>query len=318
MVAGFAVHLENDAGIATGRGLDLFDVKLFEHLFARSRLTAFCHVGRKTADEFFQFFLLFLGLLALVLCLAQGELRRFVPEGVVAREEGDFTEVDVDSVGANLVKEVAVVRNNQHGVFEVAEVVFEPFDGFEVKVVGRLVEKEVVGFAEQGLRQHHAHFLFVRQFAHEFTVEVLFDAQPRQQCGCVVFGGVAPDGGKLVFQFGHFDPVFVGEVGFGVELIALLHDLPHHGVTLKHRVEHGLIVEFEVVLREHRQAFAGAEFHLALGGLELAADGFEQGGFAGTVGANDAVDVAVREFHVHILVENALAELNGYVGKCDH
>ena len=61
-------------------------------------------------------------------------------------------------MGANLVKEVAVVRNNQHGVFEVAEVVFEPFDGFEVKVVGRLVEKEVVGFAEQGLRQHHAHF----------------------------------------------------------------------------------------------------------------------------------------------------------------
>ena len=149
-------------------------------------------------------------------------------------------------------------------------------------------------------------------------MEVLFDAQPRQQCGCVVFGGVATDGGKLVFQFGHFDAVFVGEVGFGVELIALLHDLPHHGVTLKYRVEHGLIVEFEVVLRENGQPLAGAEFHLALGGLELAADGFEQGRFAGTVGANDAVDVAVRKFHVHILVENALAELNGYVGKCDH
>ena len=318
LVAGFAVHLENDAGIATGRGLDFFDVKLFEHLFARSRLTAFCHVGRKSADEFFQFFLLFLGLLALVLRLAQGELRRFVPEGVVAREESDFTEVDVDSVGANLVKEVAVVRNNQHGVFEVAEVVFEPFDGFEVKVVGRLVEKEVVGFAEQGLRQHHAHFLFVRQFAHEFTVEGLLDAEAGKQGGGVVFGRVAADGGKLVFEFGHFDAVFVCEVFFRVEGVALLHDLPHHSVTLQYGVEHRLVVEFEVVLRENRQAFAGTEFHLAFGGLEFAADGFEEGGFTGTVGTDDTIDVAVREFHVHILIEDALAELNGYVGKCDH
>ena len=318
LVAGLAIHLENDAGIATRRRLDFFDIELFEHLLARSGLTALGHIGREAADEFFQFLLLFLGLLALVLRLAQGELRRLVPERIVTREEGHFAEVDVDGVGANLVEEVTVVRNDEHGVFEVAEIVFEPFHRFEVKVVGWLVEEEVVGLTEEGLCQHHAHLLLVGEVAHEFAVEGLLDAEAGKQGGGVVFGRVAADGGKLVFEFGHFDAVFVREVLFRVEGIALLHDLPHHGVTLQHGVEHRLVVEFEVVLRENGQPLAGTEFHLAFGGLEFAADGFEQGGFAGTVGTDDTIDVAVREFHVHILIEDALAELNGYVGKCDH
>ena len=149
-------------------------------------------------------------------------------------------------------------------------------------------------------------------------MEGLLDAEAGKQGGGVVFGRVAADGGKLVFEFGYFDAVLVSEVFFGVEGVALLHDLPHHSVTLQHRVEYRLVIEFEVVLREHRQAFAGTEFHLAFGGLEFAADGFEKGGFTGTVGTDDTIDVAVREFHVHILIEDALAELNGYVGKCDH
>ena len=318
LVAGFAIHLEDDARITARRGLDFLYVELLEHLFARSGLTALCHVGREAADEFLQLLLLFLGLLALVLRLAESELRRFVPERIVTREESHFAEVDVDSVGANLVEEVAVVRNNEHGVFEVAEIVFEPFHRFEVKVVGRLVEEEVVGFTEEGLCQHHAHLLLVGELAHEFAVEGLLDAEAGKQGGGVVFGRVTADGGKLVFEFGHFDAVLVCEVGFGVEGVALLHDLPHHGVALQYGVEHRLVVEFEVVLREHRQAFAGTEFHLAFGGLEFAADSFEKGGFTGTVGTDDTIDVAVREFHVHILIEDALAELNGYVGKCDH
>ena len=203
-------------------------------------------------------------------------------------------------------------------MFEVAEIVFKPFHRFEVKVIGRLVEEEVVGLTEEGLCQHHAHLLLVGEVAHEFAVEGLLDAEAGKQGGGVVFGRVAADGGKLVFEFGHFDAVFVCEVFFRVEGVALLHDLPHHSVTLQYGVEHRLVVEFEVVLRENRQAFAGTEFHLAFGGLEFAADGFEEGGFTGTVGTDDTIDVAVREFHVHILIEDALAELNGYVGKCDH
>ena len=318
LVAGFAIHLEDDARIAARRRLNFLDVELLEHLFARSRLTALCHVGREAADELLQLLLLLLGLLALVLRLAESELRRFVPERIVTREERHLAEVDVDRVGANLVEEVTVVRNNEHGVFEVAEIIFKPFHSFEVKVIGRLVEEEVVGLTEEGLCQHYAHLLLVGEVAHEFAVEGLLDAEAGKQGGGVVFGRVAADGGKLVFEFGYFDAVLVCEVFFRVEGVAFLHDLPHHSVTLQYGVKHRLVVEFEVVLRENRQAFAGTEFHLAFGGLEFAADGFEEGGFTGAVGTDDTIDVAVREFHVHILIEDALAELNGYVGKCDH
>ena len=51
-------------------------------------------------------------------------------------------------------------------------------------------------------------------------VEVLFDAQPRQSVAASFFGRVAADGGKLVFEFGHFDAVLVCEVFFGVECVA--------------------------------------------------------------------------------------------------
>ena len=39
-----------------------------------------------------------------------------------------------------MVEEVTVVAYDEHGVFEVAEVLFQPFYGLEVEVVGGLVK----------------------------------------------------------------------------------------------------------------------------------------------------------------------------------
>ena len=127
LVTRFAFHLEDNTWIATGRRLNFFHIELFEHLLTRSRLLTLRHVSRESANKLFQLLTFFLCFLTLVLCLAECQLRRFVPEGIVTREECNFTEVNVHRVGTNLVKEVAVVAHHKDSVFHIAEVFFEPF-----------------------------------------------------------------------------------------------------------------------------------------------------------------------------------------------
>ncbi len=94
-------------------------------------------------------FFLLLGLLVLVPMLAQGELARFVPEAVIAREKVDVAVINIDRMRAHRIEEVAVVRDDQHRVFVIRQVILQPRDRRPVEVVGRPVEQQVVGFAEQ-------------------------------------------------------------------------------------------------------------------------------------------------------------------------
>ncbi len=132
LVAGFALGSEYDARIASRRGLDLLYVELFKHLLAACGLFGFGHIGTESLYEFQKFLALLLGLLVLLLLLAESELARLIPEAVVAGEERHLVVVYVKGVG-------------RHGV--------------EVKVVGRLVEKQIVGVAEEGFGEQHTHFL---------------------------------------------------------------------------------------------------------------------------------------------------------------
>ena len=69
-------------------------------------------------DELLQFVGLVGGLPVLLLFLLQGQLAGLVPEIVVADVDRDLAEVDVGDVGADLVEEVAVVGDDDHGVLE--------------------------------------------------------------------------------------------------------------------------------------------------------------------------------------------------------
>ena len=105
------------------------------------------------------------------------------------------------------------MAHHKHRVLKVAEIVFQPFHGFEVEVVGRFVEEQVVRLAKECLRQHHAHLFLTREVAHEFAVQGFLDAKAAKQCGGIVFGGVAAHLCKLVFQFSHENTILIGEVG---------------------------------------------------------------------------------------------------------
>ena len=85
-------------------------------------------------------FLLFL--LVCILCHLQGQLTGLVPEVVVAGEEGDLSEVHVADIGADLIEEVAVMRDDDDRVREVREEVLKPVDRGHIEVVRRLVEEQ--------------------------------------------------------------------------------------------------------------------------------------------------------------------------------
>ena len=313
LVARFTFHLEDDARIFAGGRTDFLHVQFFQHFLAAGGLFAFGHVGREAPDEFLQFLFLFLGFGFLVLCLFQSQLAGLVPEAVVPGKQGDFPEVDVHRVGAYGVKEVTVVAHDQHRVFKFGKIILKPLHGVQVQVVGRFVQQQVVGFTEEGFGQHDAHLLLTAKFAHQFLVEVFLDAQSAQQGRCVAFGVISAHFREFLFQLGHLDAVFVREVGLGIQGIALLHDVPQHGVSHQHGVQHRVAVIFEVVLAQHGQALARSHFHASFCRFQFAGDSFQKSGFSRAVRADDAIDIAVGELHVHVFVQDPFAELDGKV-----
>ena len=139
---------------------------------------------------------------------------------------------------------------------------------------------------------------------------VFLYAETAQKSGSVGFGVPAFEFGEFFLEFGGADAVFVGEVGFCVEGVFFLNDIPELGVAHQDGVEHGAVVEFEVVLLKHAHALARAHRYGAVGWAELVGEDSHQGGFAGPVGSDDAVAVARREFQVYVLKQYSFTELD--------
>jgi len=77
---------------------------------------------------------------------------------------------------AGFVDEMAIMGNNNDCIVETTEKVFEPGLGFEVKVVGGLIQKKDIRVAEKGLRKKDAYLFRAVQFFHCFLVKVLYYA----------------------------------------------------------------------------------------------------------------------------------------------
>jgi hypothetical protein len=57
--------------------------------------------------------------------------------------------VEFEDPLGGIVEEIAVVGHRHHGAGEAQQVLLQPFDGFGIEVVGRLVEQQHVGLREQ-------------------------------------------------------------------------------------------------------------------------------------------------------------------------
>ncbi|MNH05037.1 hypothetical protein D3C79_643490 [compost metagenome] len=74
---------------------------------------------------------------------------------VVAGPGGDLAAIEIDDPGRQLVDELPIVRDEDDGATEIFQELFQPVDGFDVQVVGRLIEQQQIRIAGQGAGQGH-------------------------------------------------------------------------------------------------------------------------------------------------------------------
>ncbi len=161
--------------------LDLQPVEAFELLDARLHLVGLRRLVAELLDEL-------LGLLDHpLLVLVGGQLLRppFGPQdhifGVGNLVVGHLAQRQLDGAVGHVVQKSPVVRNQQHGAAVIAQGLLQPLDGFDVEVVGRLVEQKNRGTAQQQLGKLDAHAPAARKLARR-TAEVLaLETQPQER-----------------------------------------------------------------------------------------------------------------------------------------
>ena len=98
-------------------------------------------------------------------------------------------------------------------ILEALEKTLQPDDGLDVEVVGRLVEQQDVGIAEQGLGQQDPDLVAAFQFLHLPLPHLLRDAEAAEQHRRLGFDLVAVHLGEFGLEFAAADAVLVGEFG---------------------------------------------------------------------------------------------------------
>ncbi len=164
--------------------------------------------------------------------------------------------VNIEGMRTHRVEEVAVVRHDKDCILEIRQIVFEPGHCVEVKVVGRFVEKKIVGIAKKSLCQEDADLLVGADVAHQHAMTVFFNAKATEQGCSIALGIPALELGETFFELGRTHTVGIAEVGFGIQRVFLLHNIPQDGVTAEDGFEHSAVVEFKMVLLEDAHTLA--------------------------------------------------------------
>ena len=219
---------------------------------------------------------------------------------------------------AHLIQEVPIVADDHHGRVIVVERAFEPADGIDIQIVGRFIQQQHVRSREQRLRQQHAQLEAGGHFAHRPVVPRFVNTGVGEDAAGPGLGIVAAVFGEHPFEFGGLHVVVVGGIGIGVDAVALLHRRPQLRVAAHDHVEHALILVAELILIQFAEPHSGLQHDIAGAGLEIASQHLHERGFAGTVGADEPVAIAVGELDRDLLEERLGAELNGDVGGGKH
>ena len=317
-LARFAVHLEVHPRELTARCRHFFDGHLIQKLLTAGGLLCLSGVRSEAADERLEFFNLFFSAAVLVLALLLGELACCVPEFVVTAVNVDLAVVDIASVRADCVQEVTVMAHHDHDVFETFEVVFEPADGFQIKVVRRFVQEQNVRVAKQSLGEEHADFLAAIEFGHQVVVEFFGNAETLEEHCCVGIGFVTADFAKARFDFHRLHALFFGHFRQSVKFVALLAKFVEFRETHHHGFENRVVFVGEVVLLKDGDTFARVLRDFTRVRFEFARKNLEECGFAGTVCADNTVAVASLEGKIHFLEENAATILKTDIRNIKH
>ena len=189
-------------------------------------------------------------------------------------------------------------------------------DGVEIEVVGGLVEEQGLGLAEEGLGEQDADLLAALELGHLALVEGFGNVEAVEEDGGVGLGGVAVFVADDAFELAEAHAVGVGHLGFLVDAVALFEGGPEGLVAHDDGVDDAIGVEGELVLAEDAE-LAGTDDG-ALLGVELAGEDLHEGGFAGAVGAGEAVAAAGDEADADVFKEDLGAVAHGDVADTEH
>src|SRR6185369_12415854 len=92
------------------------------------------------------------GLLALALLLLFGRkpvLFLFEPGRIVTLPWYPFAPIKLQDPSGNIVEEIAVMGNGNNGALVALQMLFEPGNGFRIKMVGRLIKKKDIRFLQK-------------------------------------------------------------------------------------------------------------------------------------------------------------------------
>ncbi|MCY1277747.1 hypothetical protein D9M70_264550 [compost metagenome] len=203
--------------------------------------------------------------------------------------------------------------DEQHGAVEAQQGFFQPGDGADVQVVGRLVEQQQVGLGHQGLGQQHAATPAAGQLGEGLVRRQLQAAQ-----GAVHQLLQAPAIASLEFLL---DAGQLGQVGIGLDVLAEMVELGQQRADLRqpfgHHVEHGAIVGARQFLRQFADLQRRRTPDLAVVGELVALDQAQQAGLAGAVAADDAHPLAAGDLPGHLIQQRHGAVGEGYVGELE-
>ena len=208
--------------------------------------------------------------------------------------------------------------DDHHGALARVQYPFQPANGVDVEVVGGLVQQQDIRVGEQGLGQQHPQLQARGDFAHGTEVQFRADAGAQQDLAGAALRGVAIHLGEVGLQLRDFHAVLVGHLRQAVDAVALLLYRPQLGVAHDHRVDHGILLEGELILAQLADTLIGRDRHVAGAGRQAAIEDFHQGRLAATIGADEAVTVAVAELDGNVFEQGLGAKLHGDVCCADH
>ena len=128
---------------------------------------------------------------------------------------------NLDSSPCNVVQEGAVMRHQHHCPRIASQEILQPLYRLYIQVVGRLVQQQEIGLAQQQFGQLHTHLPSPAEFRHRPLKVVMLESQPQQHLLTSLPPAVGPQHRHLlrhfvvaVQQLGILGRLVVGSVGY--------------------------------------------------------------------------------------------------------
>ncbi len=181
--------------------------------------------------------------------------------GEVTGVLGDRPVIDVENVGDDIVEEALIVGDDERDAAVPGEELLQPADRQDVEVVGRLVEEQRVGAAEEHLRQEHAQLESSGQRRERPPVRREGNAEPLEHRRGAGLQGVAVQVLESLLEIGEACGVPVAVID---DPVSLHQGTPHRGVPHHGEIEDDLRVVEEAVLPQDPDSRASGDGYRSL------------------------------------------------------